>query len=100
MSQANITQNPPLGTMNIEPYDVWYADTGEARSEGGAGGVNIPWLLSLSLAIGNATTQAIDMNAIVCCEPEWGFDMTGAGKGSLYGNGGEGGGTGGLYVGW
>lgn len=100
-----ITQPPSIfGTQPfapfIEPMDVWYADTGELNSEGGAGGsVNIPWLLALSLSIGNATTAAISRNCVVFCEVEWG-EGTGSGKGSMYGNGGTGSGEGGLYVSW
>ena len=86
--------------MNIEPMDAWYAALENLTAEGDANSLNIPWLLSLSVAIGNATTQAIDFNAGVVCEPEWGFDITGSGKGSMYGNGGQGSGEGGLYVGW
>ena len=99
MSHSNITQNPPLGQMNIEGMDAWYADIGDLRSVGGAGSVNIPWLLSISVAIGNATTQAIGQNAVIFTEPEWG-EATGMGKGSLYGSGGIGSGEGGLYVSW
>lgn len=98
VSQSNITQNPPFGTANIEPLDAWYAAIENLTAEGCADSVNIPWLLSISVAIGNATTQAIGMNAVVFSEPEWGFDITGAGVGSMYGNGGIGSGEGGLYV--
>jgi hypothetical protein len=100
MSFSNISQNPPLGQMNIEPMDAWYAAIENLTAEGGAGSVNIPWLLAISVSVGNATTQAIGKNAVVFCEPEWGFDMTGSGKGSMYGNGGIGSGEGGLYVSW
>lgn len=82
--------------MNIEPLDVWYAAIENLTAEGDANSINIPWLLSLSLAIGNATTQAIDMNAVVCCEPEWG-EVGGLGKATMSGGSGEGGG---IYVGW
>jgi hypothetical protein len=99
MSYANITQNPPLGQMNIEPMDAWYAAIENLTAEGDAGSINIPWLLSISVAVGNATTQAIGRNAVVFSEPEWGFD-TGAGKASMYTGGGTGGGEGGLYVSW
>ena len=100
MTQSNITQNPPLGQMNIEPLDAWYAAIENLTAEGDANSINIPWLLSISVAVGNATTQAIGKNAVVFCEPEWGFDITGAGQGSMYGNGGTSGGdgAGGLYV--
>jgi hypothetical protein len=98
MSFSNITQNPPLGQMNVEPLDQWYAEIENLTSEG-IDSVNIPWLLSISLAIGNATTEAIGRNAVVFSEPEWG-EIVGAGVGSMYGNGGIGSGEGGLYVSW
>ena len=102
MSFSNITQNPPFGQMNIEAMDQWYAEIGDLRSTGGGGSVNIPWLLSISVAIGNATTQAIAQNAVIFTEPEWGLDVSGAGAGagSMYGSGGIGSGEGGLYVSW
>jgi hypothetical protein len=100
MSFSNISQNPPLGQMNIEPLDSWYAAIENLTCEGDANSINIPWLLSLSVSIGNATTEAISKNCVVFCEPEWGFDITGGGVGSMYGNGGQGSGEGGLYVSW
>ena len=100
MSFSNITQNPLFGTANIEPVDAWFAAIENLTAEGDANSVNIPWLLSLSIAQGNAFTEAIDLNAVVTCEPEWGLDITGAGQGSMYGNGGTGSGEGGLYVSW
>lgn len=100
MSFSNITQNPPLGQMNIEPLDAWYAAIENLTAEGDANSINIPWLSAISLAIGNATTKAISQNCVVFSEPEWGLDITGAGKGSMYGSGGIGSGEGGLYVSW
>ena len=99
MSFSNITQNPPLGQMNIEPMDVYYAEIENLTAEGDANSINIPWLLSISLSIGNATTQAIARNAVVFSEPEWG-EPADQGTGSMYGNGGTGSGEGGLYVSW
>ena len=86
--------------MNIEPLNEFYAAMENLCSIGDANSINIPWLLSLSLSIGNATTEAISRNCVVFVEPEWGFDITGGGKGSIYGNGGQGTGEGGLYVSW
>ena len=97
MSFSNITQNPPLGQMNVEAMDEWYSAIEGLTAEGDGSSINIPWLLSISVAIGNATTQAIGRNAVVFSEVEWG-EGTGAGKGSMYGSGGTGGGEGGLYV--
>jgi hypothetical protein len=96
VSFSNITQNPPLGQMNIEPMDAWYAAIENLTAEGDAGSVNIPWLLGISLSVGNAATTAISQGCVVFCEPEWGFD-TGSGKASMFGGSGEGGG---IYVGW
>jgi hypothetical protein len=97
MSYSNITQNPPLGQMNVEPMDEWYAAIENLTAVGDAGSINIPWLLGISVSIGNATTSAIAKNAVIFCEPEWGFDMTGGGQATMYGGSGEGGG---VYVGW
>lgn len=92
-----MTQNPPLGQMNIEPCDEFYAAMENLTAVGDANSVNIPWLLQLSLSIGNATTNAISKNCVVFCEPEWGLDSTGGGKASMFCGSGEGGG---VYVGW
>lgn len=99
MSFNNITQNPPLGQMNIEPMDSWYAAIENLTAEGDASSINIPWLLAISVSVGNATTQAIGKNCVVFTDPEWG-EIVGAGVGSMYGNGGQGSGEGGLYVSW
>lgn len=96
MSFSNITQNPPLGQMNIDPLDAWYAAIENLTAEGDANSLNIPWLLSISLSVGNATTAAISKNCVVFCEVEWG-EGTGGGKASMFGGSGEGGG---CYVGW
>jgi len=99
MSFSNITQNPPLGQMNIEPLDEWFAAIENLVAVGDASSINIPLLLAISVSQGNAYTQAIGKNAVVWIDPEWG-ECTGAGKGSMYGNGGIGSGEGGLYVSW
>lgn len=63
--------------------------------------VNIPWLLALSVSMGNAYTKGLAQNAQVFCEPEWGFDVSGGGKdigpGQQMVTGGS---TGGLIVAW
>ncbi len=99
MSFSNITQNPLFGTANIEPLDVWFAAIENLTAEGDANSINIPWLLSISVSIGNATTQAIAKNCIVFTDPEWDEGGGGGvGKASMIGGGsGEGGG---VYVGW
>jgi hypothetical protein len=96
MSFSNITQNPPLGQMNIEPMDQWYAAIENLTAEGDANSVNIPWLLSISVSVGNATTEAIAKNCVVFVDPEWG-EVTGMGKAGMGSGSGEGGG---VYVGW
>jgi hypothetical protein len=97
MSFSNISQNPPLGQMNIEPLDEWFAAIENLTAVGDANSINIPWLLSISLSVGNATTEAISRNCVVFSEPEWGFDQTGLGQSGMIGGSGEGGG---VYVGW
>jgi DNA-binding CsgD family transcriptional regulator len=97
MSFTNETQNPLLGTANIEPLDEFFAAMENLTAVGDAGSVNIPWLLAISVSIGNATTSAISKNCVVFCEPEWGFD-TGSGKASMFGGSGDG--ASGVYVGW
>lgn len=99
MSFSNITQNPLFGTANIESLDQWFAAIENLTAEGDANSINIPWLLSISVSVGNAATEAIAKNCVVWIDPEWG-EVTGAGVGSLYGNGGIGTGEGGLYVSW
>jgi len=96
-----VTGNPFFESFSLKPLqglDSWYVEIENLTAEGSGDSINIPWLLSISLAVGNATTEAIGKNAVVFSEPEWGFDITGTGKGSLYGNGGIGSGEGGLYV--
>lgn len=92
---ASILGTQPFGPY-LEPLDEWYAAIENLICVGDANSINIPWLLGISLSVGNATTAAISKNCVVFCEPEWGFD-TGSGKASMYGGSGEGGG---IYVGW
>jgi len=82
--------------MNIEPLDSWYAAMENLTAEGDGNSINIPWLLALSVAVGNATTCAISKNCVVFSDPEWG-ESGGLGRASLYNGSGEGGG---VYVGW
>jgi hypothetical protein len=95
MSFSNITQNPPLGQMNIEPLDEWYAAIENLTAVGDANSINIPWLLGISVSIGNATTAAISKNCVVFCEPEW--EQGSPGQAGMFNGSGEGGG---VYVGW
>lgn len=59
----------------------WYLEiengTAELASEGS---INIPWILGIALAEGNAATKALGETANLWPEPEWGFDVTGGGK--------------------
>lgn len=100
MTFSNISQNPPLGTVNIEGVDEWIASIENLVAVGDANSINIPWLLGISVSVGNAATQAIGKNCIVFCDPGWDCEGIGMGKGSMYGNGGTGSGEGGLYVSW
>jgi hypothetical protein len=57
----------------LEHEGVWLQDSSE-------GSINIPWILSLALAEGNACTAAIGAMAWTYPEPEWGWDAGGPGK--------------------
>ncbi len=61
---------------------------------------NIPWLLGLSVSMGNAMTEAIAKQAIIYQEPEWGWDGGGGGNESGASQIGAGGSSGGLLVSW
>jgi hypothetical protein len=81
----------------IEALDSWYAAIENLTAEGDANSINIPWLLQLSVSVGNATTTAISKNCVVFTEMEWG-EATGLGKAGMIGGGsGEGGG---VYASW
>lgn len=78
----------------------WYLELEGGLYEPAAGSINIPWLLGLSVSMGNAGTRALADNAVVFCEPEWGFDVMG---GKDIGPGQQmfvGGSTGGQIVAW
>jgi hypothetical protein len=59
----------------------WYLElengTAELASEGS---INIPWILGLALAEGNAATKALGETANIFPEPEWGWDQGEPGK--------------------
>jgi hypothetical protein len=80
----------------IAPLDEWFSAMENLVAVGDAGSINIPWLLGIATSVGNAATAAIGRNAVVFCDTEWG-EVTGAGKGTMMGGSGEGGG---VYVGW
>lgn len=68
-------------------------------------GRNWAYLIEIALAEGNARTAALALNAVVFCEPEWGFDIVGVGGGNYRGSFLAGGGqfgniAGGLTVAW
>lgn len=73
--QADLMQSALAGSYS------WYLELeGGIVELASEGSINIPWLLGLALAEGNALTQALGETANVFCEPEWGFDVTGGGK--------------------
>ena len=65
-------------------------------------GRNWASLSDLCIAEGNARTSALALNAVVFCEPEWGFDIVGVGNGNFAGRGAPVGANvaGGLTVAW
>lgn len=88
MSMTNGWQAPNYEAgPNIEALDEWIVGMENLTSEGSAGSVNIPWLLSISVSMGNAATEAIGKNAVIFCEPEWGLDITGGSSGRGGGSG-------------
>lgn len=92
---ADLQQCPLAGSYS------YYLEMEGALYEPAAGSINIPWLAGLCTSIGNATTQALAKNAVVFCEPEWGWDVSGGGKD--IGPGQQmvvGGSTGGMIVQW
>lgn len=67
--------------------------------------INWAHLVMECIAEGNARTEALSRQAVVFCEPEWGWDITGVGNGNYVGAHNVGGGTygniaGGLTVAW
>jgi hypothetical protein len=61
---------------------------------------NIPWLLGLSVSMGNAMTEAIAKQAVIYCEPEYGWDGGGGGNEAGDSQIGAGGSSNGLIVSW
>lgn len=64
---------------------------------------NWAYLSGICIAEGNAYTSALALNAVVFCEPEWGFDIVGVGKSGYYGQtayGAPANVAGGLTVAW
>jgi hypothetical protein len=57
----------------LEWEGAWLQDSSE-------GSVNIPWLLGIALALGNAATKALGETANVHIEPEWGWDQASIGR--------------------
>jgi hypothetical protein len=93
--QADLAQCPLAGSYS------WYLELEGGISEGSPGNMNIPWLLGIMVSMGNAGTSALANNAVVFCEPEWGWDVSGGGKD--IGPGQQmivGGSSGGMVVAW
>lgn len=61
-------------------YDYYLEKEGAWLQDSSEGSINIPWILSIALAQGNATTRAIGESAWTWPEPEWGWDAGGPGK--------------------
>jgi hypothetical protein len=73
--QADLMQSALAGSYDwyLEREGAWLGDSSE-------GSINIPWILSIALAEGNAATVALGETANIFPEPEWGFDAGGAAK--------------------
>jgi hypothetical protein len=73
--QADLMQSALVGSYEsyLEWEGAWLGDSSE-------GSINIPWLLGIALAEGNASTKALGEMAWTWPEPEWGWDATGPGQ--------------------
>lgn len=73
--QADLMQSALAGSFEwyLEREGVWLGDSSD-------GSINIPWVLAISLAQGNATTVALGANVIRELDPEWGWEALGVGK--------------------
>jgi hypothetical protein len=96
------TQGGDLMQIGLEGSYEWYLGIEGGYSEPSSeGSINIPWILSLALSLGNAATEALGTTANVFVEPEWGWDAgeIGRDKGP-YNDTWMGGGTGGFIISW
>ncbi len=96
-----MTQTTDLAQCPLAGSYSWYLELEGGISEGSPGNMNIPWLLGIMVAQGNAGTSALAHNAVVFCEPEWGWDVSGGGKD--IGPGQQmivGGSSGGMVIAW
>lgn len=75
------TQAGDLMQAGLEGSYEWYLGIeGGIVEPSSEGSINIPWLLAISLQLGNAATKALGETANVFIEPEWGWDAGGPGK--------------------
>jgi hypothetical protein len=75
-----VSQTTDLGQCPLAGSYSDYLAWENGVSEPGSGSLNIPYLMGIMVSMGNAATSALAKNAIVFCEPEWGFDVSGSGK--------------------
>jgi hypothetical protein len=101
--------NPSTQTTDLQQaalagsYDWYLEREGAWLGDSSEGSINIPWVLGIAVAEGNATTKALGDTAWWWPEPEWGWDATGLGAtvGAPDQNLGMwGGGTGGWIRSW
>lgn len=64
-----------IQSMPFYGLDEFYLVDAGMINDGGS--INIPWLLGLSVQMGNALTTALSRTAHVFCEPEYGFEAVG-----------------------
>lgn len=100
MANVAISQAVDLSQAGKHPFDAEVYEREGLIFELSSDNLNIPWLYALAVAKGNAATEALARNAIVFCEPEYGWDATGLGAGGYAGSGPMGGPSGGLTVAW
>lgn len=75
------TQAGDLTQIGLEgSYESYLEWEGAWLQDSSEGSVNIPYLLGISLALGNAYTKALSETANVYIEPEFGWDASGGVK--------------------
>jgi hypothetical protein len=100
---SNAVGAQAIDLAQAPPFQGW--DESVLEKEGllndlvAGGELNFPYLIAMSAMIGNANTLALAHNAVVDCEPEWGFDISGVGPGNYSGRGGNAA-VGGLNIWW
>lgn len=77
---SDLVQSTDLAQCPLAGSYSDYLEIENSLYEMASGSINIPWLYSLCVSEGNAATSALAANAVVFCEPEYGWEATGMNK--------------------